>query len=72
MDFVRNTSLKDILKDEAAIKKSFATIAEDLKLRPEIGITDIKIKAVKNEEFNNYKVDFEILRFEKVELRHYK
>lgn len=55
--------LKETLKSEDQIKKTFDKMVKDLKANATSGITDVKFKALKNDEQNNFKAEIEIIRF---------
>lgn len=55
--------LKETFKSEEAIKKAFDKMATDIKANSLSGISELKFKSVKNEEHNDFKVEFDIIRF---------
>ncbi len=55
--------LRNTLKSEQEIQKTFEKIAQELKSNKKLGITEVKIKTSRNEEHNNFNANIEIIRF---------
>ena len=57
------TDIKEAFKTEDGIKKVFDLMSKDLKTNSVSGISDLKFKAVANEEHSDFKVEVELIRF---------